>query len=205
MITKTYNTFTFQNEPIWDEVPEEKLAFSHWGSEVHYNTYFKMCFVKNKGIFVKMRTDETQLALQYSKRDEPVYEDSCMEFFISPVEGENEYINFEMNALGTYLTEFGAGKKDRVFLKEITDYVPLVTAKIYSNGWSVELFVPCELVSDVFKTNFTADECIIKGNFYKCGDKTQKVHYSSYNEMTTLPPGFHNPERFAVISVKERK
>ncbi len=204
MLTKTYNTFTFNDEPMWEEVTEEKLTFSHWDSEVQYNTFFKMCFVKDKGIFLKMRTDETVLRKVCLKTDEPVYEDSCMEFFIAPIEGEEGYINFEMNPNGVYLSQFGKGKFDRVFLKEITTYVPTVTAKETGDGWSLELFVPCELISDVFKTDFDASECIIKGNFYKCGDKTEKVHYTSFNEMTTLPPGFHNPSRFALICVKER-
>ena len=203
MVTKVYNTFSFEIEPRWDEVKEEKLDFSHWGSEAFYNTYFKMCFVKNKGIYVAMRTDETSLRKVCTKTDDPVYEDSCMEFFIAPIEGNDNYINFEISASGAYLSEFGASKIDRVFIKELTDFVPKITVKENSDGWSTELFVPCELISDIFKVKFDASASTVKGNFYKCGDKTQKVHYSSYNEMTTLPPGFHNPGCFATLCIIE--
>lgn len=204
MVTEKYVTFSFENEPSWDDVPKGRLSFAHWGSEAEYDTSFQMCFVKNKGIFVKMQSAENHLRRTAVKRDDPVYEDSCMEFFICAVEGRQEYINFEMNPDGVYLSEFGKSKADRVFLKTLTDKEPVIDTKICDDGWSLELFVPCELISEAYGVSFTADECTVKGNFYKCGDKTQKIHYLSFNEMSTLPPGFHNPERFAYIEVKRK-
>ncbi len=199
-----YNTFSFSGEIDWSVVPEEKLCFSNWNSETEYNTYFKMCFKKNSGIYVRMRTDETELRSEYTHRDDPVWQDSCMEFFVCAVEGRQEYINFEMNSNGAYLTEFGSGKADRVFLKTMTSTEPEISAKVDSDGWAVELFVPCKLISEAYGTEFVAGECSIKGNFYKCGDETAKVHYGSFTQMTTLPPGFHNPDCFALINIIER-
>lgn len=204
MITEKYETFSFRDEPKWEEVPEGKLMFSHWSSEAEYDTRFKMCFVKEKGIYLRMYTDEKNLRAVGVKRDDPVYEDSCMEFFICAVEGREEYINFEMNPNGAFLSEFGKNKKDRVFLKTLTDIEPVIHTKITDEGWSAELFIPCELIAEAYGEVFDADECLLKGNFYKCGDKTYKIHYLSYNEMSTLPPGFHNPERFACIAVKRK-
>lgn len=201
---KVYNTYSFLGDIDWSVVPEEKLCFSNWNSETSYNTYFKMCFKKNSGIYLKMRTDETNLRAVCKKRDEPVWQDSCMEFFISAVEGREEYINFEMNSTGAYLTEFGKGKTDRVFLKTLTKIEAEVRTTISEKGWSLDLFVPCELISEAYRTDFNAGPCAMKGNFYKCGDETEKIHYDSYTEMTTLPPGFHNPECFAVIKINER-
>ncbi|MBQ8502771.1 MAG: carbohydrate-binding family 9-like protein [Clostridia bacterium] len=201
---KTYNTYSFSDSIDWSIVPEEKLEFSNWNSATSYNTYFKMCFLRKSGIYVKMRTDERKLRAVCQKRDDPVWQDSCMEFFICAVEGREEYINFEMNSVGAYLTEFGKGKSDRVFLRCLTEAEPEITTSVNPDGWSLELFIPCELINEAYKTDFDAGECILKGNFYKCGDETEKVHYDSYTEMTTLPPGFHNPECFAVIKIIER-
>lgn len=201
---KVYNTYSFSGEINWDEVAEERLEFSNWSSAVHYNTYFRMCFKKNEGIYLKMRTDEAELRAVCTKRDEPVWQDSCMEFFICAVEGRDEYINFEMNSNGAYLTEFGKGKTDRVYLKTLTKIRPQVSTNVNGDGWSLELFVPCELISEAYNTLFDAGACRIKGNFYKCGDETKRVHYGSYSQMTTLPPGFHNPACFAEIIITER-
>ncbi len=201
---EVYNTYSFLGDIDWDIVPEEKLCYSNWNSDTSYSTFFKMCFQKNSGIYVKMRTDETKLRAICTKRDEPVWQDSCMEFFICAVEGREEYINFEMNSAGAYLTEFGKGKTDRVFLKTITEREVKITTEVSDNGWSLDLFVPCELISEAYKTDFVGGSCVLKGNFYKCGDNTDLLHYDSFTRMTTLPPGFHNPECFALIKIRER-
>ncbi len=199
-----YKTLCFENEPLWDEVPEGELKFSNWDSLIHYNTCFKMCFVKNKGIFVKMKTDETDLRTENTKRDENIWEDSCMEFFLCPFSHREQYLNFEMNPLGAYLCQYGKGKADRCFISTLTELEPVVKAAVDAAGWSLELFVPCELISEVFGEEFKAETCEIRGNFYKCGDKTKKPHYDSFTQMGSLPPGFHNPECFSKIIINER-
>jgi len=230
MSNKVYETYVFENEPQWDKVQEGSLEFSNWDSSVHYNTFFKMCFVKEKGIFLKMRTDETDLRFVNTKRDENIWEDSCMEFFICPFSHREEYLNFEMNPVGAYLCQFGKGREDRVFLASLTDEAASVKAEISPQGWNLELFISASLtdeaasvkaeispqvwnlelfisaslISEAFGETFTAGACSIRGNFYKCGDLTSKPHYDSFNKMGTLPPGFHNPECFAQIIITER-
>ena len=201
---KTYNTYSFLGEIQWDSVPEEKLEFSNWNPGCTFNTYFRMCFRKNDGIYVRMRTDETELVAVSKNRDEPVWQDSCMEFFICAVPDRKEYINFEMNCVGAYLTEFGKGKTDRVYLSTLTDIEPSVRTNVTCDGWSLELYIPCRLISEAYGVVFNAGACEIKGNFYKCGDETGHTHYDSYAKMTTLPPGFHNPDCFADIKIIER-
>ncbi len=201
---KTYNTFSFLTEIDWDAVPEEKLEFSNWNPGYYFNTYFKMCFRKNDGVYVRMRTDETEPVAIHTNRDEPVWQDSCMEFFVCALEGRDEYINFEINSVGAYLTEYGKGKTDRVYLKTLTDKEPSVSTQVNPDGWGLELYIPCSLISEAYSAQFNAGACEIKGNFYKCGDETGHRHYDSYTKMTTLPPGFHNPHCFADIKIIER-
>lgn len=204
MSNKVYETCVFENEPQWDKVQEGSLEFSNWDSKIHYNTFFKMCFVKNKGIFLKMRTDETELRCVNTKRDENIWEDSCMEFFICPFPHRKEYLNFEMNPNGAYLCQYGKERENRAFAKSLTSVEAEITTEVSENGWSLELFVPVKMISEIFGESFRADAGTIKGNFYKCGDLTEKPHYDSFSKMTTLPPGFHNPECFAQIKISER-
>ena len=52
------------------------------------------------------------------KANGPVYLDSCLEAFVMFYPQYTEgYINFEMNALGTLLLQFGEGRHDRRFLR----------------------------------------------------------------------------------------
>ena len=79
---KVYNTYSFENEINWQEVPEEKLGNFLWDSAAEYNVYFRMCFLKGEGIALRMRCDETQLRAEGKVRDDRVWEDSCMEMFL---------------------------------------------------------------------------------------------------------------------------
>ncbi len=204
MSSKVYETYVFENEPEWESVPEGKLEFSNWDSKAHYNTFFRLCFVRGKGIYLRMRTDETELRREGVKRDDNIWEDSCMELFLCPFSHRQEYLNFEMNPNGAYLCQYGEGRQGRVFLSTLTDIGADVSAHISADGWSLELFVPESLVSEAFGEHFSAAAGTLRGNFYKCGDLTAKPHYDSFNKMTTLPPGFHNPECFAQIKITER-
>ena len=201
---KQYNTYVFENEISWHDVPEEKLGYFLWDSAAEYNVYFKMCFLKGQGIALRMRCDETKLRAEGKVRDDRVWEDSCMEMFICPFENRDEYVNFEINCEGAYLSQYGKSRENRVFIKELTDVEADVSTVITDKGWSLELFVPCKLISEVYGEKFTADKCTIKGNFTKCGDLTKYPHYISYSQLTTLDKGFHNPQYFSKIILDER-
>lgn len=201
---KQYNTYVFENEISWQDVPEEKLGCFLWDSAAEYNVYFKMCFLKGRGIALRMRCNETELRSVGKVRDDRVWEDSCMEMFICPFENRDEYVNFEINCEGVYLSQFGATRENRVLIKDLTDIEAQVATDITDDGWSLELFVPCKLISEVYKQEFMADNCIIKGNFTKCGDLTKYPHYISYSKLAGLDKGFHNPEYFSKIIVNER-
>ncbi len=204
---KTYRTFTFENEPDWNKVACGQVDFYQWETEKQYRPKcsFQLCFVKEKGIFLKMRTDETNIRAVCKGRDENCWEDSCMEFFFKPFSHRDEYLNFEMTAGGAYLCAAGKSRDNRIFLKELTKKEPTVLAEINHGGWSVELFVPCKLIDEVFGEHFSASAGNYRGNFFKCGDKTESPHFGSFSPMGELPPGFHNPGLFAKIVVTQRK
>lgn len=201
---KQYITYSFEKEPSWDDVPEGRLSFSNWDSKISYDTRFRMCFVRGEGIYLVMHTNETDIRAVNTARDENIWEDSCMEFFLCPFAHREEYLNFEMNSNGAWLCQFGKGKQDRVFLSTLTRQEPTVKAEVTDEGWSLNLFIPCELISEAFNESFKADAGKLKGNFYKCGDLTSKPHYDSFEKMGLLPPGFHNPSCFAEIIITER-
>lgn len=202
---KTYETLCFSDAPDWERVPVGTIDCFQWENEEKFRpqSSFQMCFVRNKGIFVRMKSDETALRAVCTERDENVWEDSCLEFFFSPDENAG-YLNIETNPNGAYLTQVGAKRENRRFLKELTALSPEVKGSITENGWGIELFLPCAIFEEAFKIGFSALPGVYRGNFYKCGDLTQKPHYGSFSPMRKeLTLGFHDPEYFATIIVKE--
>ena len=68
-----------------------------------------------KSILLTYNVQEKHFKAIYRKSNEPVYRDSCVEFFISF--DKEHYYNFEFNSLGTALV--GYGTEDRAFRQHL--------------------------------------------------------------------------------------
>ncbi len=159
-----------------------------------------MYVVEDKGVFVRFEADEPCPRAVFENRDDPVYNDSCMEFFFQPFADDERYVNFEINPKGAFLCAVGKSRNDRLLLSELSSCSPDVSAQTTPEGWSAELFVPEQLITDVFGKKFSvAQTKYIRANFYKCGDLTEQPHYASLFPVKTPLPDFHRPEYFRKI------
>lgn len=195
-----YNDLQEFNNECW-----HRLTSYHWEGDPPYrpDTYFKMGVV-GESLVASLKCYEENPRAVFENRDDPIYRDSCLEFFVAPFEDKEEYINIEMNSKGAFLCEFGKGKYDRVFLKSFTDAAPVVEAfngeDINGSFWGVKATLTKDFLSDVYKIEKeNIDFTTVKANFYKCGDDCEVQHYLAFSPVTTLPPGFHNPECFATF------
>lgn len=163
--------------------------------------------VEGEGIHALLWSFEEDIRCECTRRDDPVYTDSCLEFFLMPVEGDNRYINFEVNPKGIYLSQIGTCRNDRVFIKELTDLEPVIYPMgIEEDGrkaWGCEIILSEKFVSELYQTDFFVCETTIKGNFYKCGDSTKMPHYGSHFPVKTENPDFHRPEFFGDITFRK--
>ena len=204
---KTYNTFVFTSEPEWNRVPVASIDSFHWEKEnfVRPRSYAKLCAVEGKGIFARLWSFEKDVRAVFENRDDPVYRDSCLEFFMCPVEGCTvPYANFEMNSKGVLLSEFGAGRGEaRKKLALLSDETPQIsTFTVSENGetaWGVSLFISEKLLSDLTGTDFKIHPMTLRGNFYKCGDDTPVPHFGAFSPVGPIEKGFHNPDLFAEL------
>ncbi len=182
-----------------------RLTHYHWESDPPYrpDTYFKMGVVGDD-LVARLQCYEENPKAVFENRDDPVYRDSCLEFFVAPLEEREEYINVEMNSKGVFLCEFGKGKYDRVFVSSLTESAPEVEAfkgeDMNGAFWGVTVKLTKDFLSELYKVpKEKIDYATVKANFYKCGDDCAVQHYLAFSPVTTLPPGFHNPECFAVF------
>ncbi len=167
-----------------------------------WNSRVGLYAVEGEGVFVHFEADEPCPRAVFDNRDDPVYNDSCMEFFFQPFADDDRYVNFEINPKGAFLCAIGKDRHDRVLLNELSGCAPCVSARIASDGWSAELFVPERLIGDVFGKSFSvAHTQYIRANFYKCGDLTEQPHYASLFPVKTETPDFHRPEFFQKIYI----
>ena len=204
MELKVYNKLCFYDSfEEFDKVCFHRLTNYHWESDPPYrpNTYFKMGIV-GEDLVAKLQCYEENPRAVFTKRDDPIYRDSCLEFFVAPIEDRDEYVNVEMNSNGAFLCEFGKGKFDRVFVNSLTERSPVVETfkgeDMQGAFWGVTVKLTKAFLRELYKTE-NIDFTTIKANFYKCGDDCEIQHYLAFSPVTTLPPGFHNPECFAVF------
>ena len=166
-------------------------------------SYAVLFGVENEGVYARLWSFEENIRCECTKRDDPVYTDSCLELFLLPVEGDDRYINFEVNKSGVYLSQIGTCRNDRVFIKKLTDLEPVIEPfEITENGkkaWGYEIFIPDSFISSLYGIIYRTKERSIKGNFYKCGDCTVLPHYGSHFPVKTENPDFHRPEFFGDI------
>lgn len=160
----------------------------------------------NKGIGILYEVYGLDLRAEALKDNGSVWEDSCCEFFIShPTDGT--YYNFEMNCIGTLLTAKRKSREDyshftKEQLKQVKRFSTLPRKQIDINGelfrWSVGMFIPFHLIG--INPHNLPDE--LHANFYKCGDKTEHIHFLSWSPISCATPDFHRPEFFGILKLE---
>lgn len=152
-------------------------------------------------LFIKYYVREKEIRAIHRKANDPVHNDTCVEFFIA-FDGEDSYYNFEFNCMGTCQAGFGPGREQRRLLPEglirLIDYQAKFAsahAPDYEDiYWELTLVVPFSVFCFHEITSLEAKKC--KMNFYKCGDMLTQPHYLSWNKIISGQPNFHLPEYF---------
>lgn len=185
--------------------PVAAIDSFHWEQDGYSRpeSYAAVFGVEGEGIHAVLWSFEDNLRIECQKRDDPVYTDSCLEFFIAPVEGDKRYMNFEVNPNGVYLSQIGEVRENRRFIKELTDLEPVIQPMTVEEdgrtAWGYDILLPCEFISALYGVDFKLGECRMKGNFYKCADLSFSPHYGAHFPVTTAALGFHNPDCFGDI------
>jgi hypothetical protein len=100
----------------------------------------------NNDIYLKYYVTEQALKAEYSKFDDPVFEDSCVEFFIA-FDGDASYYNLEFNCMGTCLAQYGQHKTGRTYLpvsllKNIRHQTLVKNGSAGNIQWELTLCIP---------------------------------------------------------------
>lgn len=184
------------------------FALEHklWGSDAYMNSVYAQFAYDDSGFIVKFTVEEANPLREKKQHLEYVHEDSCVEFFVNfQPEHSDKYINFEVNAAGAMNAGFRSGRHDSVplKLKEIENFH--ITPEIKEDSWTVMYKIGYDFIKKYYP-EFDMGSCsYIKGNLYKCGDKTEMEHYVSYFKVETEQPDYHRPEFFGKIYVEAGK
>ena len=155
----------------------------------------------DQSLFVYMETDETELRAE-TKDFDYVHTDSCMEFFLSPEpESSRQYINWEFNPIGGMHLAIGTCRHDRTLIPE-ENYRKFFQIKTttHAAGWNLEFCIPLAFLRRYFPSmEFNHP---MRGNFYKCGDKTPRPHFGCWSPIDLGKSDFHCPDYFGALIFK---
>lgn len=176
------------------------LAFTPWNKFPYKpKVGFSIAYYKEY-IFLKYFVDEKQIRANTNMVNGPVWEDSCVEFFISFEEG-GAYYNFEFNCIGTGLIGYGRSRKERERLSpEVISKVKamsVIRPSINKIEWELTLVIPTGVF--IYHNNLSLNNLQCRANFYKCGDKLDDPHFVTWSNIVSPEPDFHRPEYFSPI------
>lgn len=194
------------------EIPFQTIEQVNWPDTFPYCPEAKFRIACNAhSILLNYRVVEDCVRGKYGEDNGQVWTDSCMEFFIQPV-NDGIYYNLECNCIGTVLLGAGKGREGRELagpdtLGTIQRWASLgrrpFDEKLGRQTWEVAVILP---LSAFFKHHIVSIEgCSVKGNFYKCGDELQTPHFLSYFPIKLEKPNFHCPEFFGNLDFNAAK
>ena len=157
----------------------------------------------NDCIFINYYVEEAVVKATYYNPNDPVYKDSCVEFFIA-FNNEEEYYNLEFNAIGTCKLNFGINRKNRIvvaadLVRKIKHYTTIqnITGANLGIHWELSLMIPVEVFYKHKIKSLSGKNC--SANFYKCGDDLPVSHYLCWNNIISAKPDFHLRQYFGKI------
>ena len=175
--------------------PAVSLDYILWESKETIKTEAK-CAYNDKGFMLQFIVQEKEPLRRFKNDQEFVFKDSAVEFFISfelPY-----YFNFEVNANGAILAEYGVKKQkpsDREYLSQKDLNLIKRHVEIEADQWSIILEIPFKLFKS-YQKDITFNQFTF--NLYKISEDQNIEHYHSFAEVKSEKPNFHRPEDFTL-------
>ena len=190
----SYNIKYAENGFSWEDIPRLKIQ-NVYKVESHGIEAYAQIVWSNDAFLVHLWTIEPETpAESFSPFDYPS-DDSCLEFFFSPIEGNRRYINIEFNSVGCCYFGLATGKHDLVRIIPQTEE-DVFSKKItkWDNGWEIYYSVPFELIKRFFENFEPFVGKKIRANCYKCAVRGNYPHYLTWNPDGGQRKSFHNPD-----------
>ncbi len=181
------------------------IEILNWPTEFAYKpiTYFNIARSANS-LFLKFSVQGSMLRAIYSNDHDPVHEDSCVEFFCKPV-GAEKYANFEFNCIGTCSASTRKSRSENIVLFTPEEMLsikryPSIGRRAFNEmegmfEWELTVQIPFNLMG-IDSSNLPEK---MLGNFYKCADGTDSMHFVTWSPILTEKPDFHRPDFFGEL------
>lgn len=181
----------------WEQIPALQISEPYHTGPVDITAEARLCY-DDEALYVHLQAVEQNISAQYTGPLDEVSEDSCLEFFFSPMEGDTRYFNIEVNPNGAIYLGFGPHIQG---LCRLIPENPVIIPKpeYTQDGWKVTYAVPHSFVRQFFPEYSPAPGKSIRANCYKCGSLKEPEHYLCWCSVVPQKCAFHNPSRFGIM------
>jgi len=200
---------------VWDKSPWNKmdaLELKHFMGDKpeHFPLTKAKIAYDDVAIYVIFQVADQYVKAVHDQNQDPVYKDSCVEFFFIPSgKIENGYFNLEMNCGGTMLFHHqlkprtGSVEINPTHLSQIkiaTTLPKIVDPEINSKTtWVVEYSIPFSILKEYHDFSSPTEGTNWRANFYKCADESSYPHWLTWSPVEHPEPNFHLPEYFGQL------
>ena len=191
------NEYTIVRRTDWANVPVLTMEHHLHPTVADVTAQAQLCYDEN-ALYVRLEAKEANIRKEHTDPLAEICEDSCLEFFLCPMEGDDRYFNLEFNANGNVYLGFGASLPTLHRLIPEKQFIfPKVT--FTDDGWVIEYAIPHDFVRIFFPGYAPAPGKTIRANCYKCGDLTEKPHWLCWNFVPEERHTFHCPDYFGLM------
>lgn len=201
------------NSQPWIDVPPLAISHFHLQSSEHHSHAQAQLLHDDKRVFLRFNVADQYVLCQNSEYQQPVYQDSCVEFFFQPRQLPG-YFNLEINCGGAKLMSFieDATRTPTGFAKfqlvksehaskiEIRHSMPKTLAAeiITPVNWQIGAIIPLEAIAPYVGDIGNLSGQTWRANFFKCADKSSHPHWASWSPIGEKL-NFHQPQYFGEI------
>lgn len=196
----------WMGEAAWAGIPAALIEDYPWRGNYRPHAQAQLAYTGDAFVLY-MQALEEEFNMRAEAEEgycEWVFLDSCMEFFLMPFPDEDKrYLNFEANPNGAFLLGIGEGKERKFLtgkpLEDLRLKAFFERAKPGFMRWGFMLELKFAMIADIFGRCIVPGSAHLRGNFYKCGDRTAKPHYGVWNSIRHIVPEFHRPNDFGLF------
>ena len=182
--------------------PLARIENYRWETGYEPEAFAQLIYISGVGFCVRLEAKEKDPKRDCTFYNQPVYKDSCLEFFVNFAPSQPKYMNYEMNANGAFLAALRTDRKNKTPIHELTHDLPAVRAEIGEDRWSVTALFTDRFISELWGKNGFRPGDTFTGNFYKCGDETPQPHYGMWSPVELEKPDFHQPAFFGTFRLE---
>lgn len=179
---------------------ETKLMLSNylWGSKEEDAVVSLSLSYNDSSLYFTFHVKEKELRRMVNDDNKNVWEDSCVELFISP--DKENYYNFEFSASTALRLGYGSSRQDRVLVNDELLKKVKREVKVFENNNKRSEYT---LTGVIPLKEFNLNKNKLYINAYKCGDKLSNPHFISLFPIDLPSPDFHQKRFFQEIELED--